>query len=447
MEQKQRISIEKNSGSPLAGVLGAFALIGGGLAILLFVYSKFLPSPPPFEISNFVGKPEVYSEKKGAWVPVERGASLGAHDKIRTNATSEVDMRMGQEMVLRLKGDSQLEGQGPKLFDRDLTYRLQLLKGALVGATDKQLKDKAKFELTTPVLVAAVRGTLFHAEVTQDGKSSIGVLRGQVEVRTKAFFNPTKVMVGNTQKVEVSKTQMDLKTVRITRDDWNKMKEAYELIQRSAAFEAMQIDLSKQAGTLYQNVVFDHGTFYTDKFGFAGREFFKDEETGEVYLEIDYDVFPRGAVVGMYIKTRDFDLHKYDRLEFEVRSAPDEGTPEVFRMEFKTRGQIQRVASPRTFKREWQPYQVIFSASKTVNVDEITIAFSHEHVGEHKKGTLQFRNFNLIPASEKAPGEEAAPAETPQPAAATQTLDTVTPTEDSAEPAAAEEPVAEEPAV
>ncbi|MBI3312713.1 MAG: FecR domain-containing protein [Candidatus Omnitrophica bacterium] len=368
------------------------------------------PEPDPFRIANFAGHVEVYSHQKNAWVPAERNGKFGTHDKVRTSSGAEVDLRLGDDVFIRLKENSQLEGKRPRLFDQFLTHRLHLLKGSLIGATDKKFKGKGHMEITTPVLVAAVRGTLFRVEADEkSGESTISVLRGRLEVSPrqpgtdflpKELVKTRPIVIGNTEKVLAKPGEMNLVPVRISAQDWNQIKEAYELIQKSAAFEAEQLDLSTKAGAFFE-YVFDHGTFYTQKFGFAEREFMKDESTGEVHLDIDYDVFSKGSFVGIYMKVRKFDLSDYKGLSFDVRKVDEEGVPEAFKMELKSKGDVARAMKFTEFRKDWRTLEFPFSARQATPLTELTIVFTHDTVGEAKKGALQLRNFNLIPLTEE----------------------------------------------
>ncbi len=448
---KGKITIEKSSKTnPILPVLIIFLLIIAGTAGYILNRPVNLPG---YEISNFVGKAEVFSKTKNSWVPLERGASLGLGDKIRTTADSEVDLRSGDEIVVRLKANSELQGIRPDLFSKVTYLPLELKKGTLFGATDKSFKDKnGNFEVATPVVVAAVRGTLFEVSAGDSNEhSQVSVLRGRAEVRNRSFlnFSPAVVVVEDVHKVESINGALS-KPVKIGRDEWNEIKEAYELIQHSAAFEAKQIDLSKKAGNFF-DFTFDHGTFFTEKFGYAGREFIEDPKDKSVYFEIEYDVFPIGSTVGMYIKTRGLDISKYGGLQFEVRKNPDQDTvPAAFRMEFKFKSQTQRATSPKVFKNEWQPFQILFRASKPTPVTEVTLVFSHEQVGEYKKGLVQLRKFELLPldpeeikereaaaiaAGETITPDASAPSEIQQQAIPRRTV-----SQTSAQPAAAQKP-------
>ncbi len=335
---------------------------------------------------------EIYSGKDKTWVPLRRGQFLRSDDKIRTGPGIEVDLQVPDQIQMRLKENSELTGQGGKIFDKETTYRLQLLKGRILGSTEKGF-EKRRMEISTPVLVAAVRGTQFQVgfdAVAEHAK--VEVLRGSVEVRSLRV--PEVVIVKGLQKTEVSKKGAPSAPVQVTREEWDQLKEAYELSSRSALLEAQQLDLSRKAGSLF-NYVFDHGTFYTPDMGFADREFFQEKTGLSSYLQLKYDVFPAYCYVGMYMKIRDLDLAKFKSVSFDARGDEEEGWPDEFRIEVKTKNGIVAAFTVKDLKPTWRSYQFPIRLSRSAMVTEMTVVISNVKVGSNKKGSVYFRNFNL----------------------------------------------------
>ena len=380
------------------------SLIAVGALVFLPMYFFKPPNPPAFEISNFSGSVEVYDAKNKTWQAPKRGQQFGANDKIRTGANGQINFQLEDKIQIRLKENSAIRNEAPNffdLFDKKTKYQLFLEKGVLLGNKTKNLnEDKERLQITTPVLVASVRGTVFRIEVpTEDEEDAwVGVLRGQLEVREKSFFPTKPILIRGLEQATFKDGELQ-KSKRVTRKEWGEMKEAYELLSKSAAMEARQMDLSKEAGGLF-DYVFDHGTFYTPKIGFASREFFRNEETGQVYLEVGYDVFPKGSFVGVYFKIRNLDAADFAGLSFDVKENLDEGVPDSFSIELKSKGAVVRRFAPRGFKQNWQEMEFDFHARKETPITEITFVFSHQKVGEAKKGSLEFRNFELIPLPE-----------------------------------------------
>ena len=380
--------------------------LAAGLPFILFQFQS-TKDLPKYEVQNFIGKVEVYSSQSRSWRAAQRGERIEAGDKIRTSAASEIDIRVPDQIRIRVKENSEIVVKKPSPFDHALRYRLHLTQGALLGATDKKFEGQ-KLEITTPVLVAAVRGTTFQIEANPETHdSAVRVLEGTINV--KSLKTHKSVTVHSLEKTEIKGKQAPTKPARVSREEWNRLKEGYELFEKSAATEAKQMDLSKLAGNLFQ-FVFDHGTFYTPNFGFADREFIPDEKNGTSYLKISYDVFPAGSFVGVYNKVRKLDMQKFKSFEFQARGNPEEGYPLSAKIEIKSGSGIVRAFVPRDFTEKWQSYQFPLRFSRPAAISEITIVFANEKVGDAKKGSLYLRDFKLVPADVVPPAPASAGA-------------------------------------
>lgn len=376
------------------GVILVLILVLGTLAALPFYFLRPTGPLPTYEIQNFIGKVEVFSRVQGKWTPANRGEILKLGDKIRTQDASEVDIRVPDQIRIRIKPNSEAEISKPRLFERSFRYRLHLVRGTLLGNTEKDFEGQ-RLDISTPVLVAAIRGTSFQIEANPETKkSSVRVLQGTVEVMS--VKTRRSVVVRALEKTEVEAGQPPLTPTRISRQEWNQVKEVYELLQKSAAQEARQLDLSKKAGGLFE-FVFDHGTFYTPNFGFSSREFVLDPATGEVRLTVDYDVFPAGSFVGVYMKTRDLNIAKFQGISFEVRGDVENKFPDSFKIEFKSGSGVVRSFNPRDLKGQWMTFKFPFKFSRPTSLSEVTIVLSNDKVGSNKKGMIHLRNVELEP--------------------------------------------------
>jgi hypothetical protein len=368
---------------------GAVILLIAGLLCFQFFRSYALT---PFEVGNFIGEAQYSTDKGKKWHTLERGQVFDRGSIIRTGPNSEAVILVQGKIQMRLKENSVLGNKSGK------KYNLHLAKGVLLGATPKDQNQEEFLKITTPVSVAAVRGTLFRIEHNAESqKTSVSVLQGNMSVRTKDRTTKESVNVGSLFVTEITAGQAPIAPVKMSRAQWLDVKETYELIQRDAEFEIRQKDLAKNAGNLF-DYVFDHGTFYMPKFGFAMREFEVDDVSGgEVNLNVEYDVYPRGTFAGVYMKTRNFDLSNFSALTFDIRRMPGEGYPDGFRIEFKSGNQVVRAFAPRVIKPDWVKEELKLQASRETPVEEITFVFTHDKVGGHKKGALQLRNIHLVP--------------------------------------------------
>ncbi len=383
----------KKKKNPILPLLLVIIVLAAAGAAWFFLTSEATEPSQPFEISNFIGKPEFFSGIRKTWAPASRGEKFSTQDKLRTAKDEEVDLKIPDFITMRLKGNAVLESIRAKKTEKKVKIRLYLDKGSLFGATDKKFSANASMEVLTPDSIVDITGGLFEIKVDpKTGQTWVGVLDGISEVRKKSFLPAEVSKLGSLQSFTPN---LETAAKKVSREEWDHLKEAYELIQKGAAHEAEQLDMAKKAGSLYAKV-FDHGTFFTPKMGNAERDFFIDEKSGETFLNIAYDVFPRGSYVGMYMKTRNLDLVNFKNLEFEARIAPDQPGPAEFQVEVKSGGAVIRRLSAKQFSKDWKVFSFPLQATKTAPVQEINFYFSHEKVGENSKGAIELRKINLL---------------------------------------------------
>lgn len=366
-----------------------------GIMVAILSNSGVKP-PKPYQVQNVIGKVEIYSFKDRAWRSANRGDMILPQDKIQTGPASEIDIYVPDEMRIRIKENSAVETKDLGWFDRISTQRLKLLKGTLMAATERPLLGE-RIEILVPgTALATSKGSLFAKVDAEHQESWIGVLRGVASQDSGIPGFSKKIQ--ELQRVGKSKKGGGgTKPVEISREEWNDMKEAYELIQKSAAVEALQMDLSRDAGNFFDHV-FDHGDFYTPKVGYALREFSRDEVTGNVYLEVEYDVFPTGSFAGMYIKTRDLDVLKFSKFVLEARRPREGGYPNNVKIELKSKSGIVRAFVIKMVKNDWATYEFPLNFKNSTLINEVTLVFANDRVGEHKKGRIQIRKMILEPA-------------------------------------------------
>lgn len=400
---------KKKSGKLPIGLVGLL-LLGGAV----YVFGIPVEPPPPLEITNFAGTVEV-RDKSGETHKPDRGSLLLAGQTFFTGDSSEADLQLPGKVKVRVKANTQVVYGAGWFFEKKIPLRFLVRKGELFAATEKGL-DGQVVQLQTPDLAARSAGGYYYVRSDLDSKkSSIGLMRGVAEVKRNQLWVTRWTDLHGLESVDGGEGVSEIAPHKVSKDEWKQLSELYELAQKSAAVEAMQLDLSKQGGSLF-DFVFDHGTFYTPKVGYCGREFYKDENSGEVYLDVEYDVFPKGSFVGMYIKTRALDISQYSSLEFEMRRAPDEGFPQSIRIEMKDRSGIVRAFAAKLPKTDWEKVSFPLNVRNSTDLTEIAFVFLHERVGEDKKGTVQMRRINLVKGTVSEPVLPAQPVEASKPA-------------------------------
>ncbi len=372
------------------------------IPVLIFVagVALFLMGPSSkeiygYKIGRFSGAPKVYSRENREWAAVSRATQkqivFHTGDKVKTEKTADIDLGIPKVLDLRLKPSSEMEMLRSKEALHKL--RLKLHRGTLLGISGEQFKGH-ELEIETPVLVAAVRGTAFLIRSDPQGISSVTVLEGMVEVRSR--YSKEIVMVKPLEILTVApKDKGSLKPKRVNYQEWRTAAEVRDLISVSAKEEAEQVDLRKKAGTLF-NYVFDEGVFFKPDWGFADREFYKEEETNTIVLRIDYDVYPQGSFSGMYFKTRDLDLSKVHRFSFYLKAHPGKPIPNQVRIEFKDQFSTLRGFTVKSITRDWQLYSFDFNAQKPTPVSEVVFVFENSRVGPlNASGTVYVKDLTI----------------------------------------------------
>ena len=268
----------------LRAIVAVIAIVG-----VLVLWPHIAPrpfSPLSFEILGFEGDVQIYDLQSRSWRVPKRGEEFKAAQKLKTGADGLVNFQIENEIHLRLKENSEVKNEDSRVSGKREIYKLRLSQGVLLGATTRQFErkqkaDQAALQILTRDYIANIHGAIFRVQASaQPGaENKVGVLRGFVEVvKPSFFFQSQGIRIRGLEETSVVGGVVQPAT-RVTAESWNRMKESYELLEKSAVKEAEQIDLSKKAGGFF-NYVFDHGTFYTPKVGFAGREFFKDPDSG-----------------------------------------------------------------------------------------------------------------------------------------------------------------------
>ena len=298
---------------------------------------------------------------------------------------------------MRLKEHSEIEIKGFESYEGKSRPKILLVSGSLLAATESA-KDGVLIQIQTsgPRIVPAQ--AMFQVRADENANHVwVGVLGGHVAVKLDRLWERKVYELEDLEKLELRDRHQLTPPAQISTGEWNELREAYELFQKSSVFYMEQFDLARRTGNLFY-YVFDHGTFYSPEAGYANREFIVDESEEKTFLEAHYDVFLSGVLVGVYFKTRDFDFSKFRALEFEVKRTPAKPFPDLFRIELKSKEGTVQAFSQRDFEPDWKKVTLSFRASKPVSISELTFVFTHEGVGIYKKGALQFRNFNLLPA-------------------------------------------------
>jgi len=168
----------------------ATALIFGfGLLMIFWVYMVHtLTIVQRLAVVDVVeGRAEVLVHGRGEPVPLAVGELVRAGDVVRTGPGSTVELRwVGWAGGMRIRIDQNTRFRVTRSIINKSTSeeeaRLRVDFGKIWLRLRQALTGKSKFEVETPTVVAAVRGTVFSVAVAEDGTSDIEVLEGEVAV-------------------------------------------------------------------------------------------------------------------------------------------------------------------------------------------------------------------------------------------------------------------------
>lgn len=190
-EQRQGQSREGWNGSMTTRTVLRHLVIG--LLFPLCLGMPHSPSPKPASaaedaergtVTLLEGKAKVQRGGVGNWQGCSQGMKVSAGDRLATEAESRLEIRLDDGSLLRLGASSQLDLQAT-----GTVTKLKLWFGKLGASVKKLVNPQSKFEVETPTVVAAVRGTEFRVDVDGEEQedpleagTEVAVYEGEVEV-------------------------------------------------------------------------------------------------------------------------------------------------------------------------------------------------------------------------------------------------------------------------
>ena len=133
-------------------------------------------------VSLVVGDVQVKKMGASGWRVINVADTLQMGDYIKTGSDSYCELQMVNRGLFRIEGSSQLYLANLVSKDDKVDSRMRLDKGT-VALKPKKLKQGENFEVETSTAVAAVRGTRFSVNVSENGDTKVAVNEGQVSVR------------------------------------------------------------------------------------------------------------------------------------------------------------------------------------------------------------------------------------------------------------------------
>lgn len=384
-------------------------LLGAGIGLYLLSTPSALQSMPKpgipslllGQIDRFSGLVEISRTGSKEWTAVTRKnqkeLTVRAGDKIRTGANADIDFQIPEVANLRLKDRSSFSVVPGKTGG----LVIQLGEGsALIFAG---VNPAAKgFEVQIGRWSASVKEAAMMVRAGKPAPAALYVLEGSASVRPAR--GKSAVTVAELEFVTLSPDGSALPVpAPVSAKDWRLLDEIHELEPSSAADEKEQADLRQGAGTLFRYVL-DEGVFFTPKWSFARRKFYRDPQEAGTALRLDYNVYLDGSFSGLYFKTRDLDLAKLKRISLKLKGDPKRPVPAEVRIEIKNRHGTIRGYAVKPISREERLYSFDLSAAKQWSqtatkpapVAEIVLVVENAKVGAlNKASALYLKELNL----------------------------------------------------
>jgi tetratricopeptide (TPR) repeat protein len=139
------------------------------------------------EVILVIGKAEVRDPATGEWKPARVQQQLPAGSSVRTGDASQMALLLKDQTQVRVNQQSTLQFKA--IDDPSQETTLDLIRGRIWGqvkralyAVTKTVGPARSVRMNTPTATIGIRGTDWDVEVGADGKSTVTVLSGVVEM-------------------------------------------------------------------------------------------------------------------------------------------------------------------------------------------------------------------------------------------------------------------------
>ena len=170
------------------------------------------PVPPVAEIVTVKGDEQVAFVEAPAWRVAELRQALTTGDALRTGPYGGLALLFRDETQIRVHRNSSLVVKSVRTRAGAGETALRLDRGA-AWSRARPIADTLKME--TPAVTAGIRGTDWHLRVEDDGRTTLIVLEGSVELSNE--FGAVRVSRGEIAVTEVGKAPT--KTILISPKD------------------------------------------------------------------------------------------------------------------------------------------------------------------------------------------------------------------------------------
>lgn len=187
-----------------------------GVGVASSIGEKMQVISPPGIIEQFTGKVFVTSSRREKPERIYIGMEVKEGDTIYTFPNSVVEIKFESGRV-KIKENTTLTISQSLIDKTKEAYilRFALWLGGIVAKVEKSLGAEGKFEVHTPVVVCAVRGTEFSVDVDKDKVTKVKVISGKVSVEDFSKKEPQVVELEENREITIKPDK--LPSQRITK--------------------------------------------------------------------------------------------------------------------------------------------------------------------------------------------------------------------------------------
>ncbi len=158
-------------------------------------------------VAEVTGAVNVLPRGKEQWIPAEKGMVLNEGDSIRTGPDSNAIAVLENQVIMAVEPESTLGldrlRQSPK---KEIDIKVRLDSGQIWNDVGRLKTKDSRFYVTTPAAVTGVRGTVFTVQTVPEKKTTVAVVDGGVDVRTRNMeMEPVRVKKNRMTEVAPNK--------------------------------------------------------------------------------------------------------------------------------------------------------------------------------------------------------------------------------------------------
>jgi hypothetical protein len=161
------------------------------------------------------GAVEVQRKGETEWKTAEQGTELDEGDKIRSGPDSKAIATFANQLIMAVEPQSEVNLKKlEKSRKAGVDIKINLDNGQIWNDIGKLRHKRSKFFVETPQAVTGVRGTVFAVKISPEQVTTVAVVKGEVDVRTRGMvMTPKKVAENSMTDVAADQAPVEPTTI------------------------------------------------------------------------------------------------------------------------------------------------------------------------------------------------------------------------------------------